>query len=129
MKNAFLLTALCGMILSACNDDPEPEPIEYDVTFTVIEPESDSHAMIGTELHMEVDLEGTKAIGSIELLFINAAGDTVVNYQTSTTETFFNVHEHYDVVASDAGDCHMQISAWETNYAEKITEEVHVHVM
>lgn len=131
MKNAFLLTALCGVLFTACNNDPEPEPetTVYDVTFTVVEPEDDSHVMIGTELHMEVDLEGTKAIGNIELLFINAAGDTVVNYQTSTTETFFNVHEHYDVVASDAGDGHVQISAWESNYADRKTEEIHVHVM
>lgn len=130
MRNAFLLTALCGVLFTACDkEDDTPEVTAYDVTFTIIEPADDSHAMIGTELHMEVDLEGTKAINNIELLFINAAGDTVVNYQTTTTETFFNVHEHYDVEASDAGDCHMQISAWESNYDDRITEEVHVHVM
>ena len=71
-----------------------------------------------------------KALNIVYTLTVSVArtANTVVS-QTSTTETFFNVHEHYDIEASDAGDCHMQISAWETNYAEKITEEVHVHVM
>lgn len=128
MKKVLLFTALIGMLMMSCKKDEET-PVVYDITFTVIEPAADEELMVGSELHMEVDIEGTKAIGNVELLVMNGAGDTVVNFQTSTTETFLNVHEHYDIVAGDVGDCHMQISAWESNYADRKTQEVHFHVM
>ena len=72
---------------------------------------------------MEVDVQGTKAIGNVELLAINlTSGDTIANYYMTSTSDFVMMHEHADLLVTEVADCQFIVSAWETNYADRISE-------
>jgi hypothetical protein len=128
MKNYLLAIAMISAItFTACKNDETPidEPVVYDVTFTIIEPEDGAVFTSGDELHMEVDFEGTKALGNVEILAINhTTDDTIAHFTASTTETFYMIHEHVDLSVTEGAECHFIVSAWETNYADRITEEI-----
>ncbi len=126
MKNFILLAivALLAATFTSCKNDA-PEVIIYDVSFTMIEPEDGAVFASGDELHMEVDFDGTKALGNIEMLAINHnTNDTIAYFTTTTNESFYMYHEHVDLLVTEFTECHFIVSAWETNYADRITEEI-----
>lgn len=130
MKNIAIALAAAAMIftVSSCKEDEVPV-VDYDVTFTIVEPEADFVALSGDELHMEVDVQGTKAIGNAEMLLIAAvSGDTLFSYSTTTTSDFLALHEHYIPSVTESTECHFMVSAWESNYADRISEEVHLTI-
>ena len=68
MKNYILaIAAIAAITFTACknDDDPIDEPEVYDATFTIVEPEDGAVFTSGDELHMEVDFEGTLALGNV----------------------------------------------------------------
>lgn len=129
MKNIFFVAIGAMGLLAAC-DNKEETPVAYEITFTVVEPEEAMMVLSGEEVHMEVDIDGTKAIGNAEMLVINeTTGDTLYSYQTATAESFLQLHEHFDIVVAAAADCMFMVSAWESNYADRVSEHVHFQAM
>lgn len=128
MKMYLLAFATITTItFTSCKNDKEPidEPVVYDVTFTIVEPEDGAVFTSGDELHMEVDFEGTKALGNVEMLAINhVSGDTIAYFTATTAETFYMMHEHVDLTVAAITECHFIVAAWETNYADRIYEEI-----
>jgi hypothetical protein len=128
MKNYILaIAAIFAITFTACknDDDPIDEPEVYDVTFTIVEPEDGAVFTSGDELHMEVDFEGTLALGNVEILAINhTTDDTIAHITATTTETFYMIHEHADLSVTEVSECHFIVSAWQTNYADRISEEI-----
>lgn len=123
-----LACTIFAISATSCKQDEVPE-VTYNVTFTIIEPEADFVAVSGDELHMEVDLQGTKAIGNAEMLLIDEmSGDTLFTYSTTTTSDFLTMHEHYIPSVAMSTMCHFMVSAWESNYADRLTEEVHLTI-
>lgn len=126
MRISMFMAIVATVILftASCKEDVVT-PIAYDVTFTIVEPEQDAVFTSGDELHMEVDFEGTKALGNVEMLAINhTTGDTIAHFTATTSETFYMMHEHADLDVTEISNCHFMVSAWETNYADRIMEEV-----
>jgi|GEM_PF-1740350 len=118
---AFAITF--AVAFSACNNDEPVELTKYEITFDIVEPEEGAVFTSGDELHMEVDVQGTKAIGNVELLAINlTSGDTIANYYMTSTSDFLMMHEHADLLVTEVADCQFIVSAWETNYADRISE-------
>lgn len=127
MKNIMLLTCMCSMILIACNNDKEIA--DYDVVFTIIDPDEGVAYTSGDEFHMEVDFDATKPIMNLEVLVINmTSGDTLYNYQTTTNQDFYMFHEHPILSVGEASVCRFEVSAWETSYANRIWSDVHFNM-
>ncbi|MBK7442253.1 MAG: hypothetical protein IPI65_12090 [Bacteroidetes bacterium] len=126
MKNVFVLATaiIFTLTIQSCKDDTV-EPVVYEVTFTILEPEDGAVFTSGDELHMEVDFEGTKPLGNVEMFAINhLTDDTLAYFTAATSETFFMMHEHVDLSVTEITECHFIVSAWETNYADRKTEEI-----
>ncbi len=127
MKLLYVLAGVCLFTLVSCNNDNE-QP-DYGVIFTIVEPEEGGMYTSGGEFHIEVDIEGTLPIGNIEMLVHNmTTGDTMWYYSTTTSQDYFTYHDHPILAVVNPSMCHFEVSAWESSYDNRITEEVHFEI-
>ncbi|MEZ5014329.1 MAG: hypothetical protein R2794_08565 [Chitinophagales bacterium] len=119
---------LISVIYSCKEKDPETTP--YTVTISFLEPAADDEIMSGSEMHMEVDFDGSKALGNIEVLALNTTtGDTIAYYNIPTNDAFYAFHEHADIIVAEHNMCTITASAWESDYADRISKSVMVHLI
>lgn len=127
MKKLFyFLSVIIGLaVFASCyKDDPA-----YDVSITFIEPENGAVMVSGDSLHMEIDFECTKVLNNIEVLAINTtSGDTIANFTETTTDRFFNFHEHIMPVVTVSSNINIIASGWESDYANRISKQVSVTI-
>ena len=73
MKYSILIPifSIITIIASSCKEDNKDDLTVYDVVISILEPEEDAVFATGEELHMEVDFDGTKALGNYEVLALN----------------------------------------------------------
>lgn len=127
MKYICLLSAISVLFFSSCNNDSDKP--DYDVIFTIIEPEEGGVYTSGQEFHIEADVEGTLPIENIEMILHNmTTGDTLWYYSTTTSQDFYAFHDHPILAVAGASECHFEISAWQYAYADRITKEVHFEI-
>lgn len=128
MKNFLILPILTIVFVftTSCSDDDKETFVDYDVTIAILEPEEDAVFATGEELHMEVDFDANKALGNYEVLALNlTSGDTIAHFTGTSTELFLAFHEHQeDLLVTAVSNCTLTASAWETNYADRISESV-----
>lgn len=127
-KLSFLFTVLLIAMSVSVISCKEDEDISYSATFEIIEPEDGGVFSAADEFHMEVDITGTKALNNAEMLVISHDGDTLFSYQTTTTSDFIMLHEHAFLTVTDTTECHFEVSVWQSDYANRISEEVHFTV-
>lgn len=127
MKKLFyFLSVIIGLaVFASCyKDDPA-----YDVSITFIEPENGAVMVSGDSLHMEIDFECTKVLNNIEVLAINTtSGDTIANFTETTTDRFFNFHEHIMPVVTVSSNINIIASGWESDYVNRISKQVSVTI-
>lgn len=128
MKYSILIPifSIITIIASSCKEDNKDDLTVYDVVISILEPEEGAVFATGEELHMEVDFDGTKALGNYEVLALNTtSGDTIAHFTGTSTELFLAFHEHHeDLLVTAVSNCTLTASAWETNYADRISESV-----
>ena len=116
MKNYILLFIL----------GTDDEIVNYEVTISILEPVNGAVYSSGEELHMEVDFDGTKEIRNYEVLALNlTSGDTIAHFTGTSGDLFVPFHDHVeDVIVTETSNCTLTASAWEIEYADRISESV-----
>lgn len=125
MKKNILLTSVIALITVFTFSCKNKEVPVYDIDFMFIEPTAAQVYSSGSEVHLEIDVQGTAPLNNLEVLVINlTANDTIQNYDVTTNDQFYEFHEHLIITVGVPSSFKVLANGWEGNYANRVSKEV-----